>query len=129
MNYKVNLETVSKVALTTCLVVASMSLAYAVTTSGSSESISSGDAFKSVWETVKAWTEGTLGKVMALAMVLVGVAAGIVRQSLMGLVVGIGGGVGLYNAPKVIDSIMGVTATSTQQLVDLTHYAFWSLPY
>lgn len=43
------------------------------------------DAFNSVWTTVKSWTQGTLGKVMALVMILVGIAAGIARQSLNGL--------------------------------------------
>lgn len=68
-----------------------------------------GSAFDSVWETVKDWTQGTLGRVIAGAMILVGIVGGIARQSLMAFALGIGGGMGLYNAPDVVESIMSAT--------------------
>lgn len=82
------------------------------------------DAFNSVWTTVKSWTQGTLGKVMALVMILVGIAAGIARQSLMGFVVGAGSGIGLYSAPLVIESIMGASLP-VDTLVNVAQYGFW----
>lgn len=40
-----------------------------------------GGAFDDVWETLKDWTQGTLGRIVAGAMILVGVVGGIARQS------------------------------------------------
>lgn len=68
-----------------------------------------GEAFEEVWITVKDWTQGTLGRVIAGAMILVGIIGGIARQNLMGFALGIGGGIGLYNAPEIIETIVGAT--------------------
>lgn len=70
---------------------------------------SGGGAFDDVWLTIKDWTQGTLGRVIAGSMILVGVVGGIARQSLMAFAMGIGGGMGLYNAPTVVESIMSAT--------------------
>jgi len=51
------------------------------------------------------WTQGTLGQMIALAMVVVGVIGGIARQSLMAFVIGIGGGMGLSFAPAIIQNV------------------------
>lgn len=69
-----------------------------------------GTEFASVWTTLTDWMQGTLGKIAAGAMILVGVIAGVVRQSLMSFAVGCGGGIGLYNTPTVINNIMTATA-------------------
>ena len=68
-----------------------------------------GAAFSDVWDTLKDWTQGTLGRIVAGAMVLVGVVGGIARQSLMAFALGIGGGMGLYNTPTVVESVMSAT--------------------
>lgn len=68
-----------------------------------------GDAFTDVWDTLKDWTQGTLGRIVAGAMVLVGIVGGIARQSLMAFALGIGGGMGLYNTPTVVESVMSVS--------------------
>nr|WP_172442819.1 TraA family conjugative transfer protein [Aeromonas dhakensis] len=68
-----------------------------------------GAAFEDVWVTLKDWTQGTLGRIVAGAMILVGVIGGIARQSLMAFAMGIGGGMGLYNSPVVVESIMSAT--------------------
>ncbi len=68
-----------------------------------------GTAFDAVWNTLKDWTQGTLGRIIAGAMVIVGLVAGIARQSLMGFALGVGGGMGLYNTPTVIESVMSAT--------------------
>ncbi|HBK3674145.1 TraA family conjugative transfer protein, partial [Escherichia coli] len=39
-----------------------------------------GTAFDDVWVTLKDWTQGTLGRIVAGAMILVGVVGGIARQ-------------------------------------------------
>ncbi|RYY74626.1 MAG: conjugal transfer protein TraA [Gammaproteobacteria bacterium] len=53
--------------------------------------------------------QGTLGAVVCATMVLVGIIAGIARQSLMAFAIGIGGGVGLYNTPTILGSIFTAT--------------------
>ncbi len=50
-----------------------------------------------------------MGRIVAGAMILVGVVGGIARQSLMAFAMGIGGGMGLYNSPTVVESIMSAT--------------------
>ena len=53
------------------------------------------------------WSQGTLGRTLALGMFVVGIAAGIVRQSVMAAVAGIAGALVLNYGPTVIDSVFG----------------------
>ena len=76
-----------------------------------------GDAFTDVWDTLKDWTQGTLGRIVAGAMILVGVVGGIARQSLMAFAMGIGGGMGLYNSPTVVESIMSATLEHAEKVI------------
>lgn len=84
-----------------------------------------GTEFDGVWTTLTDWMEGTLGKIAAGAMILVGIIAGVARQSLMAFAVGIGGGVGLYNAPTIIDNVMTATLehvpAATQAVITLSN--------
>ena len=68
-----------------------------------------GTEFDSVYTTISGWATGTLGKLLALAAVIVGLGMGIVRQSVVGFVVGLGMAIGIYQSPTIVDSI--VTAT------------------
>lgn len=68
-----------------------------------------GAEFDDVWDTLKDWTQGTLGRIIAGAMIIVGLIGGIARQSLMAFAMGTGGGIGLYNSPTVVESIMSAT--------------------
>lgn len=68
-----------------------------------------GAEFDTVWTTLTDWMQGTLGKIASGAMILVGIIAGVARQSLMAFAVGVGGGIGLYNTPTVIDLMMTAT--------------------
>jgi len=76
-----------------------------------------GTAFDDVWVTLKDWTQGTLGRIVAGALILVGVIGGIARQSLMGFAMGIGGGMGLYNSPTVVESIMSATLEHAEKVI------------
>jgi len=62
-----------------------------------------------VYTDLTAWIQGNVGKVASLAMMLVGFIGGIARQSLMSFAVGVGGGLGLYNAPSIIDTVFNAT--------------------
>ncbi|WP_376739020.1 TraA family conjugative transfer protein, partial [Pseudomonas luteola] len=68
-----------------------------------------GAEFDEVWQTLVDWTQGTLGRIIAIGIILVGACVGVVRQSLMTFAVGLAMGMGLYNAPTVVESIMGST--------------------
>lgn len=62
-----------------------------------------------VYTTLTEWAQGNVGKTVSLGMILVGIIAGIARQSLMSFATGIGGGLGLYNAPTIIDTVFNAT--------------------
>ena len=64
-----------------------------------------GGPLDSVYDTLREWTTGSIGKVITLAMILVGIVAGIARQSLLAFAIGIGGGLGLYNTPSVVEAV------------------------
>lgn len=68
-----------------------------------------GDEFATIWDTLVDWIEGTLGRIITAAIVIVGIVAGIVRQSLMAFAIGIGGGMGLYNSPTIIEELFSAT--------------------
>ena len=61
----------------------------------------------SVYGTLSDWAEGSVGKVVMLAFILVGIVAGIAKQSLLAFAIGIGAGLGIYNAPTIVDTIFG----------------------
>jgi len=65
----------------------------------------SGGPLDSVYSELTTWTEGSVGKTIMLAFILVGIVAGIARQSLLAFAIGIGAGLGLYNAPAIVDTI------------------------
>ena len=74
-----------------------------------------GDEFKDLYDQLM---EGTLGKVVAVSMILVGIIAGVARQSIMAFAVGIAAGLGLYYAPTVIDkTLSAVPLESDPQLL------------
>lgn len=84
-----------------------------------------GAEFDDVWATLREWTEGTLGRIVAGAMILVGIIGGIARQSLMAFAMGVAGGMGLYNTPTIIETIMSATlekaATVTPAVIQLSN--------
>lgn len=78
-----------------------------------------GMEFEEVWMTLKDWSQGTLGRIIAGAMILVGLVGGIVRQSLLALALGIGGGLGVYNAPDIIESLVSATLSNASSASDI----------
>ena len=65
-----------------------------------------GTEFSDAVDLLMEWSEGGLGKLIALGTFVVGMAIGIVRQSLMAAAVGIGMGLAVKTGPTVIDSIV-----------------------
>ncbi len=68
-----------------------------------------GSEFDDVWNTLLGWAQGTLGKIIALSMMLVGIIAGVARQSIMAFAMGISAGLGLFYAPNVINGVVSAT--------------------
>ena len=64
-----------------------------------------GGPLDGVYDTLVIWTQGSVGKVIMLAFFMVGIVAGIARQSLLAFAVGIGAGLGIYNAPTIVDTV------------------------
>lgn len=108
------LMAVTGVLALAALFVAVPDMAHASSTSATAE------GFEDVWETLKDWTNGSLGRVIAGAMILVGIIGGIARQSIMAFALGIAGGMGLTYAPNVIESIVGATLASIPSATSVT---------
>ena len=86
--------------------------------------LDSTDAFYNIYETIELWLTGALGRTLALGMILIGIAGGIARQSLMAFAVGVGGGLGMFYAPDVLEGVMGATLPAVDvatQAVELSN--------
>ena len=66
---------------------------------------SGGTDFADIVTTLTDWSTGTLGKTIALGMFIVGLAAGIVDQSIIAVVVGVSGALALSYGPAVLATI------------------------
>lgn len=64
------------------------------------------DDFGDVLTLLTDWSQGSLGKLVSLAAVIVGVGIGIVRQSIMAAVIGIAMAVVVQYAPTIIGNIV-----------------------
>lgn len=65
-----------------------------------------GQEFQDVYDTVTGWTQGGLGKVIAAGAFLVGIAMGVVRQSIMAVVTGISTALAVYYTPTIVDNVV-----------------------
>ncbi|MEX6163055.1 TraA family conjugative transfer protein [Proteus mirabilis] len=72
--------------------------------------------FKEVWMQITAYMQGSLGRVLVGLIVVVGIAAAVVRQSLMTFAVAVGAAIGLYYAPDIINGIMTSSVAVTTVL-------------
>lgn len=64
-----------------------------------------GAEFNGVYDLVKAWSVGGLGKVISLAFLLVGLAIGVLRCSVLAAVSTIAAAVALLLGPSIIDAL------------------------
>lgn len=72
--------------------------------------------FSDVWKTITDYMQGSLGRVLVGLIVIVGVAAAVVRQSLMVFAVAVGAAIGLFYSPDIIDGMMSSTDAVTTVL-------------
>ena len=65
-----------------------------------------GTEFTDLYMTMVGWSQGYLGKLIAIGSFLTGMAIGIVRQSLMAIALGIGSGMAVQYTPDIIESMV-----------------------
>ncbi|KZX85379.1 hypothetical protein A3715_17165 [Oleiphilus sp. HI0009] len=61
--------------------------------------------FQEALDLVIGWAQGTLGKLAAISMLVVGIVMGVMRQSIFAAVPAIAAAVCMYVGPTVIDSV------------------------
>jgi len=59
-----------------------------------------------VWTEIVNLTQGTLGRIITILIVIGGIAAAVVRQSLWAFIIGLSAGVGLYNTPTIVSALV-----------------------
>jgi len=64
-----------------------------------------GASFNTIYQTIRDWAEGTLGKILAISAFIIGMGIGIVRQSILAIVLGLAFAVSMAYAPAVIDGV------------------------
>lgn len=73
--------------------------------SGAAVAGTGGTEFSAMFDMVKGWTEGTLGKLLAVSAFLIGMGMGIVKQSILAIVLGLGFALSLAYAPGIIEAV------------------------
>lgn len=72
---------------------------------GSAVAGTGGTEFDTMYTMVVDWTEGTLGKLLAVTAFLIGMGMGVIRQSILAVVLGIAFALTLAYAPQIIDAV------------------------
>lgn len=62
--------------------------------------------FDSIYALVKAWAEGSLGKLFAVAAFVIGMGIGLVKQSAMAIVLGLAFALIMFYGPGIMESIV-----------------------
>jgi conjugal transfer pilus assembly protein TraA len=62
--------------------------------------------FDTIYNQVKAWAEGSLGKLLAVSAFIVGMGIGLVRQSVMAIVLGLAFALIMFYGPGIMESIV-----------------------
>lgn len=100
---KQNQKLADKVTL--ILILASM-LAIALYASAVQAGAGGTAEFGTIQTTISGWMKGALGKVLALSSLGVGLGVGVVKQSIMAFVLGVGMAVSTYYGPDVLESVV-----------------------
>ncbi|WP_354009355.1 TraA family conjugative transfer protein [Endozoicomonas lisbonensis] len=64
--------------------------------------------FSEIYGRLVGWIKGDLGRTLSISFVLIGLAYGMARNSLIGFATGVGAAVGLQVTPTIINSIFGL---------------------
>jgi conjugal transfer pilus assembly protein TraA len=72
-----------------------------------------GTEFQATYDMLIGWMTGLLGRIIAIAFIIVGLIAGVARQSIMSFAIGIAAGLGIFMAPDIIDAVVSATLPIT----------------
>ena len=72
-----------------------------------------GTEFQATYDMLIGWMTGLLGRIIIIAFIIVGLIAGVARQSIMSFAIGIAAGLGLFMAPDIIDAVVSATLPIT----------------
>lgn len=72
---------------------------------GAASAGTGGTEFDTMYTMVVDWTEGTLGKLLAVTAFLIGMGMGVIKQSILAVVLGIAFALTLAYAPAIIDAV------------------------
>jgi len=75
-----------------------------------------GTEFTQVYDQLTGWSNGTLGKVLGIAALLVGLGVGVIKQSVIAAVVGISIALTAGFGPGVIDGVISTGVAITHQI-------------
>lgn len=91
--------------------VASLAALFAIALPGvaSAGSVSISTDFDSALNMVVDWSQGTLGKLVSVTFLVVGIVMGVMRQSIFAAVPAIAAAMAMYIGPDIIDSIFSAT--------------------
>jgi conjugal transfer pilus assembly protein TraA len=64
------------------------------------------NTFDSIYQLVKGWLEGSLGKLMAVAAFAIGMGVGLVKQSVIAVVIGLAFALIMFYGPNIMESIV-----------------------
>lgn len=70
---------------------------------------SGGTEFQATYDMLIGWMTGLLGRIIAVAFIIVGLIAGVARQSILSFAIGIAAGLGLFMAPDIVDAVVSAT--------------------
>ncbi|WP_443743205.1 TraA family conjugative transfer protein [Sutterella sp.] len=104
-----NFKNLSKIALGVALIGGAAAV-YA----GVGGNTPGGDEFTDIWNLIQGWSQGVLGRIIALGALIVGIAFGLVRQSVVAAVIGISMAIVLQYGPDVIEGIVTASAADAQ---------------
>ena len=82
----------------------------AMTIAGAAVAGTGGTEFSDLKDLFEGWSKGILGRILAVGALLIGIAFGLVRQSVVAAVIGIAVAVVLSYGPTVISNIITATA-------------------
>lgn len=75
-----------------------------------------GTEFQNIYTQVSGWTNGVLGKTLAVSALLVGLGIGVIKQSVLSAVVGVAMGLVAGFGPSVIDTVISAALPITQSI-------------
>ena len=91
------------------LLIVALSLLASISFASSSAGGGGGDngesTFGGIYDTLKGWVTGTFGKLLALSAFAVGMGIGVVKQSVMAIVIGIAFALVLAYGPALIEGV------------------------